>query len=293
MSNDELLRRFLARCPDLPRKSWRPVAGDGGEAGGKFQTKFGGNKPFRPTNFKWPICEECHAHKSFLCQVNLEDIPPEVQEQIGLSSGLFQLFFCLECMPLNCFKDLFFVSKTEFVPSLSSLAAEEVVKAKSFRCDQLPLTLQHFVLDSTETPDIEFDGETFQERLVLSWREAETQEIPQPQEIQGFNGGEIERRSSLSSEDLSRLYEDLEEPQESRAGCGVRGPRGGIKLGGYVRWCQGVEYPTCPSCQAVMSLTFLQLEEDDLHPFSWGDAGTGHVTLCPHCRHPGLSWACC
>ena len=215
-----------------------------------------------------------------------------MQDHIGLRSGLFQLFFCLECMPLNCFRDIFFIRKTDFVPSLTSLAAEEVVKADSFRSDQLPLTLQHFVLDSTETPDIQFDGETFQERLVLSWRETEKPEIPQPQEIQGFNDGEIERVSSLSSEDLSRLYDHLED-LESRPSCEVRGPQGGIKLGGYVRWCQGVEYPVCPSCQAVMSLTFLQLEEDDLHPFSWGDAGTGHVTLCPHCRHPAISWACC
>ena len=222
MSNDDLLRRFLSSCPDLPRKCWLPVAGGGGGGGGgggKFQTKFGGNKPFRPSNFKWPICEECHAHKSFLCQVNLEEIPKEVQEHIGLSSGLFQLFFCLECMPLNCFKDIFFIRKTEFVPSLSSLAAEEVVKAASFSCDQLPLSLQHFVLDSTETPDIEFDGETFQERLVVSWREGERPEIPQAQEIQALHHGQMEQLSRLSSEELARLYEDLEELGESRAGC--------------------------------------------------------------------------
>ena len=124
--DDELLRRFLSRCPDLPRKCWLPVAGGGGGGGGggKFQTKFGGNKPFRPSNFKWPICDECHAHKSFLCQVNLEEIPPEAQDHIGLRSGLFQLFFCLECMPLNCFKDIFFIRKTDLYQNIAGMLCQ-------------------------------------------------------------------------------------------------------------------------------------------------------------------------
>ena len=237
MSQEELLRRLLDSCPALPRKAWVPVpAAETGDRPGKFKTMFGGNRPFRPTDFKWPICEECHAHKSFLCQVNLEDIPPPLQEKTGLRSGLFQLYYCLECMPLNCFTDIIFINKTDFIPSLTSLAAEAAVKEKSFSKDNLPKTLQDFVEDSTETPDIEFDGETFEERVVSGWKETERPELPQPQEIQSFNQGEIERRSELSTEELERLYEGLEEleswPSE------VSSPRGGIKLGGYVRWCQ-------------------------------------------------------
>ena len=285
MSSHQLLRRLLHRCPDILRKSWIPVTEGETDKPGKFKTMFGGNQPFRPTNFKWPICEECHAHKSFLCQVNLSDLPPALQQHTGLSSGLFQLFYCLECMPLNCFTDIYVVKETDFVPSLTSLAAEVAVREKSFCKESLPKTLQNFVEDSTETPDIEFDGETFQEKVVFSWRESEEPEVPQPQEIQSFNEGELERRSELSQEELGRLYEALEESDCS--------PRGGVKLGGYVRWCQGVESPTCPTCQTLMTVTFLQLEDDPLYPFSWGDAGTAHVTLCPVCAHPGLSWACC
>ena len=285
MSLDTLVRRLLDTQPTLQRTSWAPVVEAEAGGGGRFKTKFGGNKPFRPTNFKWPICEECHAHKSFLCQLNLEDLPPPYQQISGLTEGLFQVYYCLECLPLNCFKDLYFIKKTDFIPSLSCLAAEVAVKEENYSEQSLPRTLLHFVQDSTETPDIEFDGETFEERIVSSWTQSDHLEIPQPQEIQTTNGGELERRSGLSVEELGRLYDQLDSSSWS--------PGGGIKLGGWVRWCQGVEYPTCPSCHVLMTTTFLQLEEDDLYPFSWGDSGTGHVTLCPTCGEAGLSWACC
>ena len=34
------------------------------------------------------------------------------------------------------------------------------------------------------------------------------------------------------------------------------------KVGGWVRWCQGVEYPTCPQCKLLMTVPMLQLEEE-------------------------------
>ena len=171
MSLDTLVRRLLDTQPTLQRTSWAPVVEAGAGGGGRFKTKFGGNKPFRPTNFKWPICEECQAHKTFLCQLNLEDLPPPYQQISGLTEGLFQVYYCttggLECLPH--FKDLYFIKKTDFIPSLSSLAAEVAVKEENYSEQSLPRTLLHFVQDSTETPDIEFDGETFEERIVSSW----------------------------------------------------------------------------------------------------------------------------
>ena len=34
----------------------------------------------------------------------------------------------------------------------------------------------------------------------------------------------------------------------------------GVKLGGYVSWVQGVEYPECPDCKVDMKTTFLQVK---------------------------------
>ena len=55
---------------------------------------------------------------------------------------------------------------------------------------------------------------------------------------------------------------------------------------------QDPEYPTCPDCDELMTVTFLAMTESDALPFVWGDCGTAHVTLCPKCGKPGLGWAC-
>lgn len=73
-------------------------------------------------------------------------------------------------------------------------------------------------------------------------------------------------------------------------GTGV--PRTGDKLLGWPAWVQSVEYPECPDCGGRMEMIF-QLESEDNVPFMFGDAGTGHVTQCPH--HPrqlAFGWAC-
>ena len=33
-----------------------------------------------------------------------------------------------------------------------------------------------------------------------------------------------------------------------------------IKVGGWVDWCQGVDYPNCPECKIPMTVPLLQLE---------------------------------
>ena len=206
MSLDTLVRRLLDTQPTLQRTSWAPVVEAGAGGGGRFKTKFGGNKPFRPTNFKWPFCEECQAHKTFLCQLNLEDLPPPYQQISGLTEGLFQVYYCTtlpDCLP--DFKDLYFIKKTDFIPSLSCLAAEVAVKEENYSEQSLPRTLLHFVQDFTETPDTPFE-----ERIVSSWEEWDHPEIPRPWEIQTINGGELERRSGLSDEELERLYDELD-----------------------------------------------------------------------------------
>ena len=76
----------------------------------------------------------------------------------------------------------------------------------------------------------------------------------------------------------------------------------GVEIGGWINWCQRVDYPTCPDCKARMTVTLLQMEwQKEILEFHWGDSGTAHVTVCPDChRHvtvcpdcdrPGLAWA--
>ena len=61
--------------------------------------------------------------QAFVCQINLALLPGPVQEQLGLRAGLFQLFYCLECMPLYCQQDMAVLPPAQLVPSLKSQAA--------------------------------------------------------------------------------------------------------------------------------------------------------------------------
>ena len=166
MDFKELTCRVRDKCPEIARPAWRPVQSVQ-SSNDKFATRFGGNRPFRTSNFRWPICEECHAHKAFICQINLERIPPHIQDQIKRRSGLFQLFYCLECTPLDYFKDMDFVSKSEFVPSLKASAAHCVVRSKRNKIKDLPEIVKSYVADLTEdVPEAEYDGDVFEEKEV-------------------------------------------------------------------------------------------------------------------------------
>jgi uncharacterized protein YwqG len=74
-------------------------------------------------------------------------------------------------------------------------------------------------------------------------------------------------------------------------------PHGGDKIGGWPRWIQGVEYPTCPRCGETMRyLLQIDSQGNAAHtnvPFLFGDMGTAHVCQCPN--DPGVfafGWAC-
>jgi hypothetical protein len=60
-------------------------------------------------------------------------------------------------------------------------------------------------------------------------------------------------------------------------------PATGDKLLGWPVWPQEVEYPRCPDCHKPMAPLF-QLDSDNNLAYSFGIAGCGHITQCPH--HP-------
>ncbi len=39
-------------------------------------------------------------------------------------------------------------------------------------------------------------------------------------------------------------------------------------------------YPRCDVCGLEMTTVLLNLEEDDVLPFRWGEAGTAQVVIC-------------
>jgi hypothetical protein len=89
-------------------------------------------------------------------------------------------------------------------------------------------------------------------------------------------------------EELGTLGADAGEPSDDVEPYPVTGE----KLGGWPRWIQGVEYPSCPACSSTMGLV-LQVDSRRNLAHDWGDMGRGHVTQCPkHAEVLAFAWAC-
>ena len=110
MKFDEMVNLIEENCPEVLRSCWKPVKADV-PSRSWHATKFGGSNPFRGTNFSWPRCanKECGRQKSFICQINLGELPGQVKTHIGKDSGLFQCFWCTvsssECSYSDRFAD--------------------------------------------------------------------------------------------------------------------------------------------------------------------------------------------
>ena len=238
----DTVRKILSSLPQLARTSWSPVVSDRvkTENISNTATIFGGNRPFRPDNFRWPICEECNAHKAFVCQLNVESLPVQLQEKINRAEGLFQLFYCLECMPLNHFKDMYFVPKTDFVPSLKSLAATVAVKKSKINTSQLPYHLKSYVEDYTEhVPLHEVFGDKLEMKVINSWTENNDKELPLSCETDALYEEEIIRVAGVTKDQLDSVYQLFDDASDHGYVVNqVTLPHFGIKIGGYIRWCQ-------------------------------------------------------
>ncbi len=91
--------------------------------------------------------------------------------------------------------------------------------------------------------------------------------------------------------ELVRVGADLSDEQaETVAKHGY--PREGDKLLGWPAWVQGVDYPRCRDCNRLMTLLF-QIDSEDNLPYMFGDAGRGHLCVCPeHPNRLAFGWAC-
>jgi len=284
MDFSQLSNEIIEKCSEVLKDAWKPVEAIEVSNDNKTVTKFGGADPFRSSKFEWPKCAECNRQKAFICQINLAELPSKFKLKIQRCDGLFQCFFCLQCMPFDgCFDDIYFLPQSELIPSLQSLVSKSVFQ-NHISTTRLPDTLKSSISLHNEVYR-RWDWEGFEEKHVQQWIELKN-EMPSYEEITQEEEHTILASTNVSEDDLMDMMEEEDDGFMSF-------PSSGVKLGGYVRWCQGVEYPTCPDCKVKMTITFLQLEESTLFPFNWGDSGTAHITLCQQCGRPGLGWACC
>jgi len=279
--------QFMTRCPQLIRPAWLPAEKARQASDRPTASRFGGNRPFRIKNFRWPRCDECKGPKHFLLQLEVRTLPAEVRTLTGLQEGLLQVFYCVFCSPCrDVFDDLSVISAAEMVPSLQSLAAMAIVKA-GLDLEGIPRKLREIIEGYTE----EFYGTELEVMEVGDWVTA-GREIPSYTEM-------LENREVLEEAGISFdvLEEAWREDSESLGELGWHIPD--IKLGGWIQWVADVEYPLCPECNVEMNVPLLQMEDAPKMEYMPGqevkcgiDMKTLHITICPSCSKPGLGWSC-
>ena len=251
-SDQELMDRVFKQYPDIVRTRWCPMLRHGVINNGKLKSKFGGDKPFRPDNFKWPVCNSCVTKKSFICQLNIETLPSEFQDKIKLSSGLFQLFCCVECIRRRSDSGMYshvnFVKKSEFVPSLMSFAAEAFAKQKSSNMNDLPLKLREFVEDFTESAPATRN----KEKVVSNWvKELEVMDEYAFEDYFASNitfltDDEKDKFQTILSMELRKYWTVTHLCQTKIGGCM-----------GYLYCTRFTQAPQCPDCGDKMDINFL------------------------------------
>ena len=261
----------------------------------KLNSKFGGDKPFRPDNFKWPACDFCGRKKAFVCQLNIETLPVEFQEKIKFSSGLFQLFNCFECIEKHTVN---IVQKSEFVPSLMSLASEAFAKRKSSDMNYLPRKLREYVENFTESAP----AMGSREEVVINWRKE--LEIVDETDFNTEVAPNIRFLTENEKEEfLNILSTDYPDPS-SRCGNTIgaleywsithnnidvidAGDHCRTKIGGWMGWDGHLDWelPECPDCGDEMDTNFLHENGDWFSSRGFVEID---VYLCSKCHKFGV-----
>jgi uncharacterized protein YwqG len=244
------------------RPAWRPVTREG--TPGRSQI---GGKPLLLRGEDWPTCARCGQSHALFLQLDSRDLPSGAP---WVGGGVLQVFYCIRCD----------VDLDGWAP-FSQAHVVRVLDAG----------------DLVPSPDLPLRGLT--PAAITKWEAFEDQPDPAEQEDLGldlqydFQNKTVAVRCPSIGVSIEGLDSDAQDDEGRELAEAISTAAAGDKLGGWPHWIQGVEYPSCPRCQARMALVF-QLDSEDNLAFMFGDSGVAHVTQCA--QHPdvvALAWACC
>jgi len=263
ISPDDAIRALepWIRRHELP--CWHPVVRDGDASA--TNSKFGG-MPWLAAGEKWPACQRCQRPLELFVQLDLADLPPEVNGRFG--SGLLQLFYCSwsggECDG-DCGWEPF-ANQCSLVRIANPQGPSAVAQASG----------------------------RFPPKSIVSWERSTDRPDPMEHERLGivvdYHFQAVPYKpTEMACPELGLAFVGMEYVDRL---CEVVHSQPGDKLGGWPRWVQGIEYPSCPRCGQTMSFVF-QMDSEDHVPFMFGDCGIGHITQCPtHRDVVAFGWAC-
>lgn len=239
------------------RTAWRPEVriDDSTQSASAFS-----GLPFLVPGEDWPLCKSCDAPMELMLQLDLPTLPTDRH-----GDRLLQLFYCVTGDACDRGWEAFADHS-----SLCRTITQGEARPASANLNRFPTKTIH-----AWNPIEDFPDSAEHDRLGIKI-DCHFNDVPfHPME---FWCPELDLHFVGS-----KFIDCLEETVAAADG---------DKLGGWPRWVQGVEYPTCPECGTEMSLV-MQIDSEDNVPYMFGDCGIGHITQCPqHHDVVTFGWAC-
>mmetsp|Transcript_15208 Transcript_15208/g.32964 ORF Transcript_15208/g.32964 Transcript_15208/m.32964 type:complete len:285 (+) Transcript_15208:101-955(+) len=214
-----------------------------------------GGRPFLLPGESWPCVEGSDKKMSFVYQIRLDSMPREVQDAMGHTSGLFQVFFDTDLpgFDINNDKGYYLV---RVVPQEEIDVAEGSVRDVSVPPGLVMLS-----------PCCEITGVT------------PCVDLPHVDDVLDMMPEELKQAEGAS--DVAYALQDAE----------VMMPHGGDKLAGWPDWCQGPEWGLTDEGGHFVHV--MQVEASHTRNLMIGDAGTLIIQRHPtDANHWRLGWAC-
>jgi uncharacterized protein YjbI with pentapeptide repeats/uncharacterized protein YwqG len=225
VTEDERMQPILKRMEGLARKVWKPILRDGDSS--STDSKYGG-RPWLSEDEDWPICDGCGQPMPFILQLNMDNLPTEVQT--SSNKELLQIFCCAPTLNDDDTNDdeNYWERHAYFVDPYSPDKLVRIVRPDGKENDcQLP----------------QFKEERSSVKTIIGW-EVLPEDYPIEQEL-------LEMGIEMSEEESLILDEN-----------GM--PRYRDKLAGWPRWIQRCEYPNCPKCNQLMKKLVYQFHREEL-----------------------------
>lgn len=262
---DDLLRGLQPWIAKHRRAAWLPRVED--RPTSPRETSFCA-QPWLNQVDDWPYCALCTRPLQLFLQLDLDSLPSELGAKYG--SGFLQLYYCRHTADGSCH-------------------GESGWEAFSDACSRVRIVRPTAESPSSITHNCD---RNFPPRAIVGWDRIDDCPNPGEHDELGLVYDYGFRNNTPAEIHCPELDIHCTGMRFLNAAAEGITSHGGDKLAGWPNWVQGVEYPHCPRCDALMQF-IMQVDSEDHIPFMFGDSGMGYVTQCPHHLDVvAFGWAC-
>ena len=243
------------------RPTWRAVIATDAYSWQTVNAQFGGI-PLLKADEDWPVCPECRRPMNLMIQLDLAHLPHGLHPA---RTGLLQYFQCMDQVSCSAaVEDFQPFNRGELV---------RIVAGGSLRTPIVPPSVDPYParVVARWSPFYDLPATAEHERLGLEYR---YEFLPDTRAAVAWPAGGLA---------MSEFVEEANDDTQVGLAEAIADAAPGDKIGGWPRWVQDVEYPSCRDCGSAMRY-LLQLDSHDNIPDVFGDMGTRYLAFCP--SHP-------